>query len=261
MPQSIPTIESLGFESTQDYQEFHGLYADNIPGPITQKHLSLPRICSRPDIEHYTDENQQLQKWPFNDLMVSSRHLEFPSFPITEIQNTVIQALQSWADVANLNFTITTNQHAHIELQNGIFGSPHTLAYSDLPNSFNCAKQNYSKFSPWDLSSNPSKGKIDLLSVMVHELGHALGLSHVSFNLALNSIMGSFYNPNTPIREPLQGDIERIQALYGKPLDDSTKPIDSKSNDPPLATGKLLLKGFEFTPMGLVLDISELPDD
>ena len=259
---AIPTIQDLGFKSVSEYQAFHGLLPDGLKGPITQKSLSQPRCCSRPDIEHYTQENNQLRKWPFNELIVSINNNIAP-FDQSQTNDILIQALQAWADVANLDFTLEITPHRrHITVTNGrIDGPSGTLAWSELPNASNHVLQKYDSNEQWVLSSNPPSNKIDLLAVMVHELGHALGLSHAPATQAATNIMAPFYNPS--IREPLSGDIDRIQNLYGKPTIEPNppQPPEPEPNEPPLATGKFKVNSIHFTKDGLLVDISELPDD
>ena len=258
MTTTTPTIKfigSLGFPSVETYQEFHGLLVDNVFGPITQKHLTTPRICSRPDIEYFSDSENQQRKWPFKELLVRPEDNISP-FSITETNDILIAALQSWSDVADLNFILTTGRE-HIKITTGrIDGPSGTLAWSELPNQSNKVLQKYDSSEQWVLSSNPPSNKIDLLAVMVHELGHALGLVHAPSTSASTNIMAPFYNPS--IREPLSGDIERIQALYGPPIE-TTDP-NPQDPDEPMAEGKMLLKNIEFTKDGPVLTFTELPD-
>jgi hypothetical protein len=92
-------------------------------------------------------------------------------------------------------------------------GPGNTIAWSEMP----CGekdrqiKQAYDWDEPWtaDLARRPG---ILALSVMAHEMGHALGLDH-SENPG--ELMAPFYNPT--VIKPTPGDIQRIQELYGEP--------------------------------------------
>ncbi len=71
---------------------------------------------------------------------------------------------------------------------------------------------------PW--ATEPGDGRIDLFTVLLHEVGHALGLSHSSNT---GSLMYPRY-PNTGFRSLPETDIESIIALYGSD-DGITPPI------------------------------------
>ena len=58
-----------------------------------------------------------------------------------------------------------------------------------------------------------SKDGINLLFVVLHELGHALGLAHSS---NIDAIMGPFYMGYEPNLKLSADDIAGIQFLYGK---------------------------------------------
>lgn len=57
-----------------------------------------------------------------------------------------------------------------------------------------------------------NKGGIHLLSVAVHEIGHAIGLEHSNVK---GSIMWPSYNGYTPSLKLHNDDINGIQSLYG----------------------------------------------
>lgn len=258
---NLASVHSLGFNFVSGYQRFHGLKPDNILGPITAESINEPRFCSRPDREEIKDSLGQLLKWPTNRLTVSIKST-IPNFTLGQSRNIVIDALNSWGDVANLDFTFdhSADSNVNIHLTVGpIDGPSGTLAWSELPNRSNKVLQKYDQNEAWVLSSNPPQNKIDILAVMVHELGHALGLSHAPQSERNNAIMAPFYNPE--IRSPLSHDINRIQALYGKsttPSPTNPNPTNGDGDQTPQISGKILVKSITWTPNGLILDIDEV---
>ncbi len=58
--------------------------------------------------------------------------------------------------------------------------------------------------------------EIDLPSVVVHELGHFLGLGHVQMEREPGSVMVPTIAAGVVRRELGPGDVQRIQSIYGK---------------------------------------------
>ncbi|MFM2421233.1 MAG: Matrixin, partial [Pseudomonadota bacterium] len=69
----------------------------------------------------------------------------------------------------------------------------------------------YAGSATWSVASNPAAGSKDLIGVLAHEFGHALGLNHTP-----NTVMDSptFNNGNTLARYPYGDDIAGIRSLY-----------------------------------------------
>ncbi|KAM7531105.1 hypothetical protein LguiB_034515 [Lonicera macranthoides] len=76
-----------------------------------------------------------------------------------------------------------------------------------------------------DWESGNHIGDVDLESVVVHEIGHVLGLGHSADR---DSVMYPVYTPGSRMVELVDDDVEGIQKLYGK--NPSYIPLNSSSS-------------------------------
>lgn len=90
---------------------------------------------------------------------------------------------------------------------------PNVITTADIRFNF----QHYQIGDSFKLIQNDERSVVDMQSLALHELGHLLGLSHISADIDPYSIM----NPSLLIGEGLSNrrisklDIERIQRIYG----------------------------------------------
>lgn len=218
---ALDRINSLGFSSIQEYQEWHGLVPDGQVGPVTERSLNEIRICGHPDRMAMTD----VRPWKKRTLTWSVRG-KLPSIDQPSFDGAVKQAFSFWSDVCGLIFQRTENGRPDILIDSGrIDGQFGVLAYSGLPNGTDSQiGQKYDTQEPWVIASNPPRHKIDLIAVVAHELGHAIGLVHEPMT-GTPALMNPTYN--AAIRKPQASDIARAQAFYGR----------SSSPEPPVQDG------------------------
>jgi len=144
-----------------------------------------------------------------------------------EWQHEILRAAQVWAEQANLNFTVVTDNgadigsgsyqqgdpnHGDIRFGGYDFGAGNTTvaqAYAPPPaNNYDLAGD--VKFNTAEVFTIGTT--FDLFTVASHEIGHALGLSHSTNSRA---IMFSTYG--SAFLSLYSDDISGIKAIYGAP--------------------------------------------
>lgn len=166
-------------------------------------------------------------KWPTRDVKVFAKG----SLGGVDLENATEQALEGWNKVCGINLSLTANQRAsNINVtQGGIDGPQGTLAWSELPcfggGAVRQLQQKYDTGEMWTVSENPPSNKIDAVRVICHEVGHAIGLSHISDG----NLLAPTYNAQ--IRWPQRGDIAEARSRYGLPREEP-KPSPQPSPQP-----------------------------
>lgn len=216
-------IKNLGFDSVQDYQEWHGLTPDGEIGPVTKRSLDEIRICGHPDkmaMSNVRPWRKRNLRWSYVGNLGS---IDRDSF-----MGAAEEAFGYWSAVCGLTFEFGNNPD--IELDTGKIDGPFSvLAYSGLPNgSDSRIGQKYDSDEPWIIASNPPRHKIDLVAVICHEVGHALGLVHIPQSSEL-ALMNPTYRAG--LRTPQRQDIEKIQAFYGPSKAEPKPPDDDDEGD------------------------------
>jgi hypothetical protein len=206
------------------FQEFYNLPTDGTLNQETLAFISKPR-CGVKDNPtayrvHYQKWNKTNLKWYF-------------SLATNEMKELAQKAFDQWESVSNLKFeynSIKTDilisfpntlfQHNHnSRCQKGICsssfdGKGNVLAHGFFPNNNECLGIHFDKSENWYFgeSSNTPDGQTNFYTVLLHEIGHTLGIEHSANN---NSIMYAYYNGG--IDKLTQDDIWAIQYLYGRP--------------------------------------------
>jgi hypothetical protein len=192
----------------REYQRFHGLAPDGRVDETTA-HVLERRRCGLPDF-NFTASDEPC-KWPHKQITYLPQ-ITLPGITPDQAIQAYDIAFGQWARVCNIEpMRVADENKANILARSGK-GKKHgldsrggTLAWSELP----CGvhenmqlDQMYDEAEAWSFNM--------AVAVICHELGHALGLPHLSNG----NLMAPYYDPN--ITAPQVGDIREIQDLYGK---------------------------------------------
>lgn len=194
------------------------------------------RICGVAD--HLGDVSV---KWPMLDLTV------FASGMVNGVSlaDAMEVAINAWNDVCGVRIRMSTNRNtANLVVGVGRMDGPgNVLAQNELPVGF-FGPQNvrqlqglYDESENVVLAENPPQGKLDLGRIGTHELGHFLGIGHITEG----NLMAAMYSSR--IRLPQNGDILEARARYGSP-----GPIAP----PPTPTVPVASNGFTLSAMEAV---------
>ncbi|CAA2996689.1 metalloendoproteinase 2-MMP-like [Olea europaea var. sylvestris] len=199
--------------------------ADVINGTSTMNSGKQPRPYSANStihtVAHYTFFPGR-PRWP-----ESKTELTYAFLPRNQLSDNVkilfARAFERWSEVTPLTFTETTSFNS-ADLQIGFFSGDHgdgepfdgvlgTLAHAFSPP---VGRFHLDGDENWVTDGNFNSGSpvsaVDLESVVVHEIGHLLGLGHSSVE---ESIMYPTISSGTRKVELANDDITGVQELYG----------------------------------------------
>lgn len=194
--------------AVREYQKFNGLEPTGVVGTNTAHAMGRYR-CGLPDFNITSGDGPC--KWPHENITYFAQ-LNLPGVTDEQVKLAYDVAFSQWAAVCNINpIRVDSPATANIYARSGkgrgvgLDDRGGTLAWSELPCSVNeqmQLDQMFDEAEEWSFEM--------AVAVICHELGHALGLAHLS----KGNLMAPYYDPN--VRTPQKGDIAEMVALYGK---------------------------------------------
>lgn len=154
-------------------------------------------------------------KWPMLDVTWTIVG-NLPTLTAEGYKSASELAWSYWMEVCGIRLH-WVEQAARANILMGIqTGTPGgVLADSELPfpgiSPQHQLRQRYDTAEDYVVSENPPNNKVDVVRIIAHEGGHALGSGHIS--------MGNLLAPtySSQIRKPRAGDIAEMVARYGLP--------------------------------------------
>ncbi|XP_061902656.1 uncharacterized protein LOC133649954 [Entelurus aequoreus] len=209
-----------------EMQRFFGLQITGTLDADTLEMMKKPR-CGVPDnhFARFSIFGNNL-KWQKNSLTYRIENYT-PDMSQSEVDDSIVKALDVWAKVTPLRFTRLYSGTADIMISFGrrshgdyypFDGRDGTLAHAFAPAPGIGGDAHFDDDETFTFRSN--SGYV-LFMVAAHEFGHSLGLSHSDDPGALMYPMYSYRNPDTFLLP--QDDVKGIQSLYG-PNTDPQKP-------------------------------------
>ena len=152
--------------------------------------LLLQARCGNPDIQAFDESN----KWELDASSWSTDSLTWRvvnaagGVTVSQVRTAAQQALSQWATTTEFQFTELTSGTADIMIRfqstppgGGSWGD--MLAGTRVP--ADGGDVYFNSNIPWSAATPTPAGRWDMNSTMIHELGHALGILHSSFEKAV----------------------------------------------------------------------------
>lgn len=206
-PPQWGVYDELTSKAVRHFQIQMGIPETGVVDERTRTTMQLPR-CGHPDgLPEDPSEKYALQGSKWNASTLTWKLLNTNDVTLAQAQAAVTAAFASWAHVTSLTFQQTTGtpdiaiQFAAIDGASGILGQTFYPNFG--------GDMTLDTAETWTVASSTPSDQIDLQTVVVHELGHALGISH-------SSLFGTVMYPAyvSQFRDLMPDDKVAVSAIY-----------------------------------------------
>lgn len=242
-------------EALIEFQTFYGLPATGTLDAETMRKMQSPRCGVADNYSLRKGWNITSLTWNFYRASAEENNLASKAFALWQrhVKNLVFNHTFASAK-ANILISYQDSNHRYrISGDNCSFPDDTVLGHGTFPAEGNDYSEiHINRAKRWTLDENDTDGAATrLFDVLVHEIGHVLGMDHSDVK---DAVMYSYYKGGKPIRDLNPDDIAGIQRLYGapsaaampitpRPITTTTHRIPSAATAKPVAGNKTLTFG------------------
>jgi hypothetical protein len=198
-------------EALRSYQAFHGIREAGA-GPVTARHFRLPRPCGRPDV---TREAGPAWPGPLVKWSVVTDRIP-PGLTSKAVHDVLCQAWWVWSGVCGLSpLWVPRPEDAHVVVSFDVLDGPGLVLGSTTSPAGTWDQRTLvlDAGETWLVDGPTTPGAFELGRVVLHEIGHAIGIPH----LPAGNAMAPVYDPAMK-RGLYAGDAAAARDRYGPSL-------------------------------------------
>jgi hypothetical protein len=209
-PERLGVYDRQTQEAVRIFQANMGIAQTGVVDEATRTILQTPR-CGEPEGIAHVDPSAKFAqtgtKWSKTNL--TWRVFNSDDVTLVQARSAASAAFATWFGQTSLTFTEVTSGSADIEISFGaIDGAGNVAAQSGTPE---FSDMTIDTAETWSVATPTPAGQLDLQTIMVHELGHGLGLHHSSIS---NAVMFPFVSFGVQNRATTVDDNVGISSLY-----------------------------------------------